>query len=175
VPRYKHDLGIAASLNAAAIGEPGSRRFHLTLEAEKGSARVWMEKQQLFQLGIGIDRLLAALGGLEAPEHESEGTISPREGLHLECQAGKLFLGQADQPGLFLLGVLDSDDEGDAIASEDEYLTLVALVSRNKIKEFGKEALEVCAAGRPLCPLCNSPIGPEPHVCPKSNGHLKLV
>jgi hypothetical protein len=29
------------------------------------------------------------------------------------------------------------------------------------------------AAGRPRCPYCHSPIEPEGHVCPRSNGHSK--
>ena len=39
------------------------------------------------------------------------------------------------------------------------------------VAAFAEEALRVCAAGRPLCPLCGGPMDPNGHPCPRTNGH----
>jgi len=33
----------------------------------------------------------------------------------------------------------------------------------------------VVAAGRPPCPLCGNPLDPEGHVCPRQNGHHRVI
>ena len=47
-------------------------------------------------------------------------------------------------------------------------------VSQEMAVKLSKEALEVCAAGRPRCVLCGAAINPEGHMCVRSNGHQKL-
>ena len=41
-------------------------------------------------------------------------------------------------------------------------------------KEFADNAIKLCRAGRPPCPLCGAPIDMEGHICPRHNGHAKL-
>ena len=67
VPEPTHDLGMTLKLSADAVGEPGQRRFRLLVEAQRGSACLWMEKDQLLQLsGSGGRRrwptLIGSLG-----------------------------------------------------------------------------------------------------------------
>jgi uncharacterized repeat protein (TIGR03847 family) len=40
-------------------------------------------------------------------------------------------------------------------------------------RAFIARALRVVAAGRPPCPLCNLPLDPEGHICPRQNGHRR--
>src|SRR5262244_282316 len=42
-----HDFGRAELLDAEAIGQPGSRRFRLFARSGRGSAVLWMEREQL--------------------------------------------------------------------------------------------------------------------------------
>ena len=54
MPDPKNQLGRAFKINADAVGKPGNRRFRLLVEAQYGSACLWMEKQQLSALAISI-------------------------------------------------------------------------------------------------------------------------
>src|ERR1700730_16867091 len=53
------DLGVAEVLGAEAIGRPGERRFRLFARTKVYSALFWMEKEQLLNLALIIDRILA--------------------------------------------------------------------------------------------------------------------
>jgi uncharacterized repeat protein (TIGR03847 family) len=43
--------------------------------------------------------------------------------------------------------------------------------SREQMLSLARHGAQVCAAGRPLCPLCRNPMDPEGHQCPALNGH----
>jgi uncharacterized repeat protein (TIGR03847 family) len=43
--------------------------------------------------------------------------------------------------------------------------------TREQMLSLARHGAAVCAAGRPRCPLCGNPLGPEPHRCPALNGH----
>src|SRR5579859_3053624 len=53
------DLGAAEVLGAEAIGQPGQRRFRLFARTKGYAAILWMEKEQLLDLSLAIDRILA--------------------------------------------------------------------------------------------------------------------
>src|SRR5437667_1216385 len=55
------DLGPIGVLGADAVGQPGQRRFRLFAQNARGSAVVWMEKEQLNSLSLAIDRFLALI------------------------------------------------------------------------------------------------------------------
>jgi uncharacterized repeat protein (TIGR03847 family) len=84
----------------------------------------------------------------------------------VEFQAGDLALGYDPGEDIFNLTVYESPDEEDPDRADFH-----CWVSRTQIEDLANESLEVCAAGRPLCPLCSEPIGQDTHVCPKQNGH----
>ena len=65
------DLGLVDSVEAVAIGEPGKRTFKITARGPRGEAIIWMEKEQLFQIGLAIKQFTAAV---EAPA-----TVTPYE------------------------------------------------------------------------------------------------
>src|SRR5205809_1969798 len=68
------DLGSLEILGAASVGQPGQRRFCLYVQSRRGSAIIWMEKEQLNRLSLTLDRALAQL---------TEGQV-----LRTEAQAG---------------------------------------------------------------------------------------
>ena len=53
------DLGLVDSLTPESIGEPGQRTFKITATSSRGEAIVWMEKEQLFQIGVSVKQLTA--------------------------------------------------------------------------------------------------------------------
>ena len=56
-------------------------------------------------------------------------------------------------------------------SDEQESARLIFEATIGQVSKFSDEALAVCAAGRPLCPLCHQAIDAEEHFCVRSNGH----
>src|SRR6266581_4464967 len=68
-------LGPLEILGAAAVGQPGQRRFCLYVQSRRDSAVIWMEKEQLNRLSLTLDQVLAQL---------TEGQV-----LRTEAEAGR--------------------------------------------------------------------------------------
>ena len=51
-PEVKYALGALSRIVPNTFGEPGQRTFNLVLESGEALCTVWLEKEQLFQLGI---------------------------------------------------------------------------------------------------------------------------
>ena len=86
----------------------------------------------------------------------------------MEFDVGNLSLGHDPERDLFLIEAHNREDD------QDREAILGFWASRPQLEDLADEAQVVCAAGRPLCPLCNAPMGPEAHVCSRSNGHRSL-
>ena len=156
-------------LLAEALGQPGQRTFRIIADSESSTANIWLEKEQLFQLALGIQRLTGSLTLREEPpdtipmDREAPGLTK------LDFKLGKLVLGHDSNNGLFLIDAYDLED-----ANETE-ATLRIWINRGQVEAFAEEAINVCAAGRPLCPLCGRAIDPNGHECPRMNGHAKRI
>lgn len=168
MPSPKNDLGRAITLTADAVGEPGSRRFRLLVEAEHGGACLWLEKEQLFQLAIAIQQLLSMMDLSATGERTS---LPSRAGdAYHEFQVGRLMISEEVRgPIMNLLAKDQEEDEG-------QDATVGTLVDLDQLKALSERALAVCAAGRPRCPLCGTAMGPEGHQCLRTNGyHQEMV
>ena len=171
-----HDFSKVSNIVADAIGKPGQRHFCLQVSVPDGrSATLWLEKEQLFELAIALTRLMSDIDELpdssQISERETVSQTTPlgAKDMHLELKAETVTLSYRKELNLFALAVYvaESSDEDDA---PDLYLTAEASV----MEAMADGALEVCAAGRPLCSLCNAPIGEESHICPKQNGYARF-
>ena len=165
--RYR--FGALERIGAEAIGVPGKRTFRLNLESGAATARLWLEKEQLSQLAIHIHEIITSLStdvrarSSESPEPQWDGAITS-----LDFKVGTLVLGRDSSSNCFLLIGHDVEEAEGAPATLSFWLTM------SEGEELAKEALKVCAAGRPPCQLCGQPINPEGHMCPRSNGHGPL-
>jgi uncharacterized repeat protein (TIGR03847 family) len=74
------------------------------------------------------------------------------------------------------------EEEDEATGAEEEDVTSAEeapvdrdlarfWATREQMLSLARHGAAVCAAGRPRCPLCGNPMGPEPHRCPALNGH----
>ena len=165
----KHELGLVDAVKAEAIGVPGQRRFRLLLEGPGGNACLWLEKGQLFQLSLAIQQLLARADSEEAGQSSLPG-YSPAASnpASFEFDVGNLSLGHEPAGDLFIIEAFDREDDDD-----DEAL-LGFWASRSQMEELAEEAQAVCAAGRPLCPLCSGPIDAAGHMCVRTDGHQPM-
>ena len=154
------------SLRPEALGEPGHRTFRVLVDSGSSSAMIWLEKEQLVQLALAIHQLLVML----SEEQEASGAApSDQEapGLtRLDFKADKIVLGHDGRSGLF---VIDALQEGE----EEESAAVRVWADRDLVRGLAEEALRVCAAGRPLCPLCGRPLDPTGHLCSRLNGHAQ--
>ena len=154
----RRDLGICTVLEPEAVGEPGRRMFRLRVEAEHGSALLWIEKEELRELAITIKRLLRT-GVQRTGEPDVSG--DPEATADVDCKVTSLALGHDRASGRYMLLAQASPDGSDAIALWAERETLDRMADR---------AFEVHDAGRPRCPFCGGPTVPgRRHVCPRAN------
>ncbi|MBI4200138.1 MAG: DUF3090 family protein [Chloroflexi bacterium] len=167
----EHHLGHVARLHADAVGQPGHRRFQLLVDSVAGaSAVLWLEKEQLFNLGLALKRLIGLAGGKEearesadAAEEAGEPVAGPD--LNLEFQVQELAVGYDAARALYLIGAESRGEDRET----PKKVNLVA--TEAEVDALADEAFAVCAAGRPLCPLCGASMDTERHVCPRHNGH----
>lgn len=73
---------------------------------------------------------------------------------------------------------LDEDERARQLAAEQARLleqsdVLHVVLSGVAARGFAERAERVVAAGRPACPLCNLPLDPQGHVCPRQNGYRR--
>ena len=154
----RRDLGVCTVLEPEAVGVPGRRRFRLRVEAEHGSALLWLEKEELHELAVTVKRLLRS--GVRRTGRPDM-TASPDAGADVDCKVTSLALGHDRASGRYMLLAQASHEEGDAIALWAERETLDRMADR---------AFEVHDAGRPRCPLCGGPTVPaKRHVCARAN------
>jgi uncharacterized repeat protein (TIGR03847 family) len=170
----KFQLGDATSITAVSEGEPGNRYFYLLIEAVGGEARLRLEKEQLFQLALAVQRLLSSVSPEQSSEKFDLEKIEGGPKLDLEFVIEKLILGQKNRGNSFFLNASELVANDAELRNTMENSTVEVELSRAQLELFSHQALEVCAAGRPLCPLCGAPMGREQHLCPRTNGHVKL-
>lgn len=158
------DLGPAEEFVAGALGEPGQRHFYLQITA--GGETVWLhaEKQQVAALGSQCLTLLAAAD--ITPDDEAVATL--KQDLSLREPEEEIFA-----VGDIQLAVLESEMIAISIASsEDDDEAIRFLVVPEQVQAMAEVALDVVAAGRPICPYCHLPEDPSGHRCPATNGHF---
>jgi uncharacterized repeat protein (TIGR03847 family) len=99
--------------------------------------------------------------GLTAPTFE---TFPPELGVELTIEEVEE-AAEAEEP--------EEPLEGEP-ADEREPERVRFWATRGQMLSLARHGAQVCAAGRPLCQLCDQPLDPEGHVCPNLNGHRKL-
>lgn len=158
------DLGPAEQFVAGALGEPGSRHFYLQITAAGETLWLHAEKQQVAALGSQCLTLLAA-AEIE-PDEEAVADLKPD--LILREPETEVFA-----VGDIQLAVLESEMIAVSITSSaDEEETIRFLVVPEQIQAMAEVALDIVAAGRPICPHCHLPEDPTGHRCPATNGHF---
>lgn len=156
-----------------AIGEPGSREFYFQAMDQDSRVEVKCEKQQAIALAEHLTRLLADLP--EPPgESVSPATVDPTEAVEpgsLEFVVGSISIGVDRTTDrivvLFDELVLEPDEEHDLPPVTPH--RLMVHLDRQQVLGFAREAENLASTGRPLCRLCNQPIDPTGHACPRLN------
>jgi uncharacterized repeat protein (TIGR03847 family) len=182
------ELGPVWLLGADAVGRPGQRRFRLFVQSARGSAILWMEKEQLNSLSLSLDSVLAHLTEGQVLRIEARSGEQPQPGkmpadfprvpTH-ELQVGQLKLGYDEDRDVFLISAipleLEVEGEEEPLATLREEEAVSFLFTQNDAQELSIAISAVVSAGRPLCPLCHAPLDGGPHACVKQNGHREIL
>ncbi len=152
-------------LEAGAKGTPGKRTFYMLIGDSNTLVRLWVQKENLVMLSEAIEQALA-----DFPEAENSPVIPDYSGiddskLDAEINVGGLALAIDQEQRLIGIFVYVS---GSKESSPPAYR---CWANPSMMKTFVRQIDEVCASGRPTCPLCAQPIDPTGHVCPRTNGH----
>lgn len=151
---------------AAAIGEPGKRLFFLVVGANDGWVRVWLEKEQLRALAEGFGELLGQIGDQRADQPgQLPAETTPSEPVLGEFSVGRMAVGYDSERDVITFVVHEVGN------SDSAQPTLACRTTRQQAAQLAAQSIAVCNAGRPICPLCERPIDPAGHLCPRSNGH----
>ena len=110
----RNEFTDVTALRAEALGEPGKRTFRILADSGSSSAVMWLEKEQLFQLALAIQQLLAT-----PPEgrqtYGSPPTSREAQALtRLDFPVGKLVLGYDGGKGLFIIEAHEPAEDEEA-------------------------------------------------------------
>jgi uncharacterized repeat protein (TIGR03847 family) len=182
------DLGRVDVLGADAVGQPGQRRFRLFAQAGRRSLFLWMEKEQLNTLSLALDRVMAQVteGSMlrvvaqaaPSPAADSLPADFPDHPTY-EFQVGQIRIGYDERHSLLALIaspieiLLEPGQEPRAVIREDESISL--LFTMLQAQRFTQSITTLVAGGRPVCPLCNTPLDGGPHACIRQNGHREVI
>ena len=153
---------------AGAIGDPGRRVFFFQVFDGGTEVAVKCEKQQAVALAEHLVNLLADLPGDEPAD------VAPAESLPpaaLSWVVGSISIG-VDRADSRLVVVLEEallDDEDDAAALTEDPARLRVRLTREQVRAYASQVAALTASGRPLCRLCDQPIDPDGHACPRLN------
>ncbi len=176
------ELDKVDALGAGAIGVPGERVFYI--QADKADARltVVVEKEQVALLAAEAVAFLDRIGE-EYPEEPGESaTLHPSVAQVTEpavplFRARMIGLGFEPDRRLVLLELReraeDDDDEDtptaeDAVLEDEGYVARI-FATRAQVRAMAARGAEAVTGGRPLCQLCNFPMDPAGHICPRWN------
>ena len=150
-----YPLGPLSSIQAETFGDPGRRTFRLTLQsggtsaaAGRATSYVWLEKEQLFQLGAGLKEAVDRQPDSDRanPSSPTAPTWTGPETL-IEFKA-RLLSGRHDQHtnSFYLQAQGDADEQAAEVApSVSFWITL------DQASVLADQCLRICAAGRPPC------------------------
>lgn len=176
--RFVHIYDRPARFVAGTVGQPGDRTFYLQARAGTRLVSVSLEKEQVTLLASRLHDLLdqvAALEGLDTGAH-GPADLDPLDSpIEEEFRVGTLALGWS---GVDQVVVIEAhaqtdmlDDVPDLEEDTDEGPDVVRVrITASVARAFAIRALQVVAAGRPPCPLCELPLDPRGHICPRANG-----
>ncbi len=155
----RHDLGNCSLVEPEYVGSPGQRTFRLYADGENGSALLWLEKEELYELALAIKRMLRT-SVRETGEPVAGASAAFKADFN--CKVTALSLGHDRRSDRYMILAQVSEEEDDAIAMWADTEVMDWLADR---------AFEVHDAGRARCVLCGGPMQRDgkAHACPRAN------
>jgi uncharacterized repeat protein (TIGR03847 family) len=161
------------------VGQPGERVFFLQAADEGRVISVALEKSQVLVLAERMEQLLDEVSVADGPQPVEPDTAPLENPIDEEFRVAAMGLAYDTDSGLIVIEAqapAESPEEAETTLLEDTEDGPDALrvrLARQAALNFIERARLVIAAGRPPCPLCNEPLDPAGHVCPRNNGYRR--
>jgi uncharacterized repeat protein (TIGR03847 family) len=182
MPTIVHGFDWPDRIVVGTIGQPGSRAFYLQARARARIVSVALEKQQSTVLAATIEEILDELMAGEGNPF-SIPAVTPVElvdndpleqPVEVQFRTGAMSLGWDPTTAQIVIEAyplveVDDTEPDDLGLDPDDAEPAEMLQVRIPVgtaRAFARRTLEVVGAGRPLCPLCGTPIDPDGHLCP---------
>jgi len=181
MPTITHQFDWPDRLVVGTVGEPGSRTFYLQASAGARVVSVALEKEQSAVLAEKIEEILDQLMAQNGNPFSVPATTpielvdnDPlQQPVDPEFRTGTMTLGWDPKTSQLVIEAypfVETDDELldetlDAVAIEPAEMLHVR-IPVGTARAFAKRTREIVGAGRPICPLCGTPIDVGGHICP---------
>lgn len=169
---------------AGTVGVPGQRTFYLQAQDGRRVVSVALEKEQLRLLADRCEDLLDDLLRRGVPHIPA---IAPgdldleplTQPVDEEWRVGAMGLAWNPERGLITIEAHaiaeDDSDTPDVESDADEGPECLRVrLSPLMARAFNARAQRVISAGRQPCPLCQMPLDPDGHICPRANGYRRF-
>jgi uncharacterized repeat protein (TIGR03847 family) len=169
------------ALGTGAVGQPGERAFYLQARSADVQLTVLLEKEQVALLATEAVAFLDDI----AKKYPEDAITLPAALAALNeptvplFRARRIGLGFDPERELVLIELREhaSDDdlpdelEVDDDVDDEEGEGFVARIyaTRSQVRAMAARGAEAVSAGRPPCPLCDQPMDPAGHRCPRWN------
>jgi uncharacterized repeat protein (TIGR03847 family) len=177
----EYEFNPASQISVGAIGQPGQRVFLLQASDAERFITIKLEKEQAAALAASIDTLLEEIEQQELQPVIGDVEPSPLRtdaemALEPHFAAGQIGLGydRESQMMVIVIQELRFELDSDSLAEQEAAVARI-WVTCPQMRALSIQAREAVAGGRPICPLCQRPIDPEGHFCPRRNGHSHRV
>jgi len=161
-------------LGAGAVGEPGQRAFYIQARTEQTQLTVLVEKEQVALLAAEavafLDKIADDYPELPFDIPSTQSVL--REPTVPLFRARLIGLGFDPERELVLLELrerADDDEEAVEIDEDDDGYVARIYATRAQVRAMAARGIEAVAGGRPPCPLCDQPMDPSGHRCPRWN------
>jgi uncharacterized repeat protein (TIGR03847 family) len=168
------ELDDVDGLGAGAVGEPGQRAFYIQARTEQTQLTVLVEKEQVALLAAEavafLDKIADDYPELPFDIPSTQSVL--REPTVPLFRARLIGLGFDPERELVLLELrerAEDDEEVVEVAEDDDGYVARIYATRAQVRAMAARGIEAVAGGRPPCPLCEQPMDPSGHRCPRWN------
>lgn len=169
------ELDDVDGLGTGAVGAPGQRAFYIQARTEHTQLTVLVEKEQVDLLSTEAVAFLDKIADKypELPFDLPQTQSALREPTVPLFRARLIGLGFDPERELVLIELRErseeeaeeSNDDGE----DDEGYVARIYATRAQVRAMAARGAEAVAGGRPPCPLCEQPMDPSGHRCPRWN------
>jgi len=169
------DFNPVSRITIGAVGPPGKRVFLLQAGLDTAATvTLKIEKEQARILASSTIELLEELDQKYPTSYSKldqplSADLMLHEPMEPEFVVGQIGLGYDQEQDMIVLVVQEIQLE-----EFNEPATARFWASRAQMKALSDHTLDIVEQGRPICPLCEAPMDPDGHFCPKTNGYEKV-
>lgn len=174
---------------AGTVGEPGSRAFFLQARSGPRVTSVALEKEQVALLAERLEELLDEIvrrtGGSTSVPAAVPADMTDNDPLDQpileEFRVGSLALAWDESHARIVIeagAVTEAENPAEPLSDDptaEAPDVLRVRLTGGQARAFAARAQAVVAAGRPPCPLCELPLDPQGHICPRQNGYRRRM